>query len=85
MFKTIITLSSSPFIDISERIFSTSDFGTQTQVKESEIKKTPFKVPWINFGHLWKEFKNVQPENVKSNHQEPTQNLNTIDRFRLYR
>ena len=61
---------------------STSDFGTQTQVEEREIKirikKPKFKVPWIDFGYLWKELKNV-----KSNYQKPTQNLNTIDRFRL--
>ena len=62
-------------------MISTSDFGTQAQVKEREIririKKPQFKAPWIDFGYLWKEFKNLN-----SNHQEPTENLNTIDRFR---
>ena len=49
-----------------------------TQVEEIPIKKTGFKAPSIDFGYLWKEFKNFN-----SNHQEPTQNLNSIDRFRL--
>ena len=66
---------------MAEQIVSTPDFGTQTQDKEREIKtrikKPQFKVPWINFGYLWKEFKNPN-----SNHQEPTENLNTIDRFK---
>ena len=59
---------------MAERIVSTSDSGIQTQVEEREIKirikKPRFKVPWIDFGYLWKEFKNF-----KSNHQEPTENL----------
>ena len=69
-------------IEITEQIDSTSDFETQTQVKEREIKipikKPQFKAPWIDFGYLWKEFKNF-----KSNDQESTKNLNTLNRFRL--
>jgi len=65
-------------IEITEQIDSTSDFETQTQVKEREIKipikKPQFKAPWIDFGYLWKEFKNFN-----SNHQESTKNLNTLD------
>jgi hypothetical protein len=57
-----------------ERIVSTSDFGIQPQVEEREIKirikKPRFMAPWIDFGYLWKELKNV-----KSNLQEPTENL----------
>ena len=67
---------------MAEQIVSTPDFGTQTQDKEREIKirikKPQFKVPWINFGYLWKEFKNI-----KLKRQDPSKNLNTIDRFRL--
>ena len=64
------------------RIDLTSDFGIQTQVEERDIKirikKPQFKAHWIDFGYLWKEFKNI-----KSKHQEPDQNSNSIDRFRL--
>ena len=38
------------------------DFGIETEVKEKaikiRIKKPRFKVPWIDFGYLWKELKN---------------------------
>jgi len=61
---------------MAEKIDSTSDFGIQNQVEEREIKigiKIPrFKAHWIDFGYLWKEFKNI-----KSKHQEPDQNSNT--------
>merc|ERR1712008_460436 len=65
-------------IEMEEQMVATSDFGTQTQVEEREIKirtkKPRFKAPWIDFGYLWKELKNF-----KSNYQKPNQNLNTID------